>query len=417
MIIRMNTFYFFQMIVRNGYLKAFVRVVLMITLVCMTGACGDSSSTPDEGGAAESAWFTASGTTDLAAKGYANDPQIGLTGTVGTSYTVTVVAGTEWCWTSRRTQATTKQGVLGTNPDYTYLYLSENPSAERDAKIIVSFEGGSEFELSITQEGYDIPGSYDKQWAELPVYEPNEDWLYVTHFAPLTSTKTARNFTICYDKQKRVANWIAYPLCPAYMQGSYTRTNAWGYDPDVPDQYQADLEKSYRGGYIRGHQCMSNHRYVSYSRELNAQTFYSTNIMPQNSDFNGGSWLQMEGVATSHSCTDTLYIVTGTFGVRGYATDKNGLKIAAPEYCWKVMLRTRTGKTGERVGDITDASQLMAIGFWAENSSASKEWSASFLKSVHEIETLTGYSFFPMLDASVADAVKAQKNPSQWGIN
>ena len=81
------------------------------------------------------------------------------------------------------------------------------------------------------------------------------------------------------------------------------------------------------------------------------------------------------------------------------------------------MLRTRTGKTGERVGDITDASQLMAIGFWAENSSASKEWSASFLKSVHEIETLTGYSFFPMLDASVADAVKAQKNPSQWGIN
>lgn len=401
----------------NGYLKGRMRVILTVTLVLVMAACGDSTPEgvePTEQGV----WFQSTGTTQLTAKGYANDPQIILSGDTGAVYTMSVTQGSQWCWTSRKTQSTTREGVLATSPDYTYIYLAANNSGtQREAEVTVAFAGGASFVLSITQQPLDIPASYDKEWAELPVYEGNDDWQYVTHYAPLSSTKTARNFTICYDKQKRVANWVAYPLSPAYMQGSYSRSDAWGYDPDVAKEYQADLDgRSYAGGYIRGHQCMSNHRYVSYSRELNAQTFYSTNIMPQNSSFNSGSWLTMEGVATQKSCADTLYVVTGTYGVRGYATDQNGLKIAAPEYCWKVLLRTRNGSTGKRVGEFTDASQLMAIGFWAENSSSSKQWSASYLKSVHEIEELTGYTFFPMLDASVSESVKAQKNPSQWGI-
>lgn len=391
---------------------------LLFTMAVLFAAAGCSDSSTGDEPVAESVRFQSSGTTELRAKGYANDPQIVLTGSVGTSYKLVVTEGSDWCWASRRSQSSSKEGTLGSNPDYTYVYLAANDQNERTAKIVVTFAGGREFILTVVQVRSEVPAPYDKEWAELPDYRANDDWIYVTHFAPLSGSKTARNFTICYDKQKRVANWVAYPLCPAYMEGTYNRTNAWGYDPDVPDADQADLAgRSYKGGYIRGHQCMSNHRYVSYSTELNAQTFYSTNIMPQNSDFNGGSWLQMEGTATAKSCADTLYIVTGTYGVQGYATDQHGTRIAAPEYCWKVLLRTRKGDTGKRVGEITDASQLMAIGFWAENSSSSKAWSSSYLKSVAEIEELTGYTFFPMLDPSVAGQVKAQKNPSQWGLN
>ena len=162
---------------------------------------------------------------------------------------------------------------------------------------------------------------------------------------------------------------------------------------------------------------MSNHRYVPCSDELNRQTFYSTNIMPQNSDFNSGSWGSMESVASAQRCSDTLYIVTGTYGVRSWSQDKSGTKVAMPEYCWKVLLRTRTGRTGKRIDQITDASELKSVGYWAENSSASKNGLKEYIVSVDYIEQQTGYKFFTMLDEAIADEVKSQNNPSDWGIN
>ncbi len=151
---------------------------------------------------------------------------------------------------------------------------------------------------------------------------------------------------------------------------------------------------------------------------MNAQTFYSTNIMPQNSTFNSGLWGSMEQVCTAQACSDTLYCVTGNWGTRGYATDQNGKRIAAPEYCFKVILRTRSGRTGKRIDQITDASQLKAIGYWAANASSSNSGNLrDYTVSVSEIERKTGFKFFPMLDEKIAEQVKAQNNPSDFGIN
>ena len=373
------------MILTNGLLKLFGRAMVLGALLLVFGRCGSS----DDGTPANiSAVFMETETTTLDAKGYATDPRLVLTGPVGTAYTVTVTEGGSWCWTSRRTHTTTKSAKLVSANDVVYVYLDDNET------------GAS------------------RRAAELPAYVEAPDYRYVTHYAPLSSTVTARNFTICYDTKKRIANWVAYPIHDCYMQGSYNRADTWAYDPDIPSQYQADLSLgSYRSGGIRGHQCMSNHRYVPYSPLLNEQTFYSTNIMPQNSAFNGGSWLSMENTASSKRCADTLYIVTGTYGVQGSGSDKAGTSVAVPEYCWKVLLRTRSGRTGKRVDQITDASQLMAIGFWAKNASSSKNGLKEYITSVADIEEKTGYKFFTMLDEAIAADVKAQNNPSDWGIN
>ena len=39
------------------------------------------------------------------------------------------------------------------------------------------------------------------------------------------------------------------------------------------------------------------------------------------------------------------------------------------------------------------------------------------ITSVADIEEKTGYKFFTMLDEAIAADVKAQNNPSDWGIN
>ena len=86
-------------------------------------------------------------------------------------------------------------------------------------------------------------------------------------------------------------------------------------------------------------------------------------------------------------------------------------------YCWKVLLRTKSGRTGKRIDQITDASQLAAIGYWAENSSTTTGNIKQYITSVADIEEKTGYKFFTMLDEAIAADVKAQNNPSDWGIN
>lgn len=404
------------MIFTKGMLKPWGYALLVVSLVLVFGQC--SSSDGNES-AAFSANFRESGTTALDARGYANDPIVVLTGKVGAAYTITVTEGGAWCWTSRRTQATTRTGSIVTRSDVVYLYLGENQTGStRHAALTVTFDGGEEFHLTIDQQDYYIPASLDHEWAELPAYVEDDGLRYVTHYAPLSSTTTARNYTICYDVTKRIANWVAYPLHDCYMQGGYSRLDKWNYDPQIPEQYQAYLKSgSYKGGGIRGHQCMSNHRWVTSSTLMNEQTYYSTNIMPQDSKFNSGSWLKMENIASSMRCRDTLYLVTGNYGVRSWSTDRSGKQVAMPEYCWKVLLRTRSGRTGKRIDQIKDPSELMAVGFWAENSTSSQNGLKEYIVSVAYVEQQTGYRFFTMLDDAVAEQVKAQNNPSDWGIN
>lgn len=418
------------MILTNGLLKLFGRAMVLGVLLLVFGQC---SSSDDGTPATMSVAFMDTGTTSFQAKGYASDPRLVLTGPVGTAYTVTVTEGGAWCWTSRRTEATTKSAQLVAASEVVYLYLDDNETgASRRAAIAVAFDGGLEFTLTVDQADYSVPASMDHAWAELPAYVEDPDYLYVTNYAPLSSTVTARNYTICYDKKKRIANWVAYPIHECYMQGQYVRPDnvapdneVWLYNPLIPSQFQTNLSLgSYRSGGIRGHQCMSNHRYVNYksdaslpSSDLNMQTFYSTNIMPQNYNFNGGSWLRMENIASAKRCADTLYIVTGTYGVQGYGSDKAGMSVAVPEYCWKVLLRTKSGRTGNRIDRITDASQLISIGFWAKNASSSEDGLKEYITSVADIEEKTGYKFFTMLDDDIAADVKAQNNPSEWGIN
>lgn len=78
-------------------------------------------------------------TTTLDAKDYATDPRLVLTGPVGTVYTVTVTEGGSWCWTSRKTQATTKSAQLVAASEVIYLYLDKNETALRAGLRSMSF--------------------------------------------------------------------------------------------------------------------------------------------------------------------------------------------------------------------------------------------------------------------------------------
>lgn len=390
----------------------------------LLSVCSGCSSSDDGGTKACSAQFRTSGGTIASVAGYEATVSLDLTAPAGTEYLIRVESGGDWCWTSRKEQSTEKQDRMAAENRVEKLYIAANKTTEeRRAVISVTFGSDTEISLELRQAVDDnVPSSYDRNWVELPAYPQEEQMVVVTHYAPIGVEKVVRNYTLCFDTEKGYAVWAAYPLHKCYMQGTYNRTNDWQYDPKIPTNYQTDLSiGSYKGSWVRGHQVMSNHRYSGFSDELNAQTFYSTNIMPQHGGFNSGLWNEVEAACTNKGMTtgtDTLYCVTGAWGSQGTTSDKAGKEITIPAYCFKVMLKARSNKNATPVEQITDPSQLMAIGYWAPNSSEGNTGKASnFMCSVAEVEQKTGYTFFPMLNSAVVEEVKAQNKPSEWGIN
>ena len=218
---------------------------------------------------------------------------------------------------------------------------------------------------------------------------------------------------MCYDPDVKAALWIAYPLHDCYTRKVVDRTDAWGYDPLIPAQYQVNMEKGMSNGYDRGHQVASADRVAS--RDMNVQTFYYTNMTAQvGAGMNQGVWNTLENtIRDQYVCRDTLYVVTGC--VMTTATDtqvqwvnnRNGGKVAVPKAYFKVLLRTKSGNTGKAV----DNSNATTIGFWFENRRYSDSTPlSSCVKSVDEIERLTGFTFFPQ----ISDEIKELKDTERW---
>ena len=259
-------------------------------------------------------------------------------------------------------------------------------------------------------ERYDL--SVHTGWAELPTVDnDSEDLYYMAHFC--SGLPGGRNYSICYSEGNRITYWSAFPLHECY-KGDQSRSDAWAYDPDLPQSIQPNLVKgSYKPqpGYSKGHLLASGDRTVNAT--ANIQTFYVTNAAPQwQNSFNSGVWSSLETDCWKNVCADTLYVVSGCHfaDYDNETKDKAGNICPIPTSYFKVLLRTRSGQTGNRIADCT-ASELRSIGFWVANENG-QTLGSNLCKSVEEIERLTGFTFFPEVDASV----KRQCAPEEWGF-
>ncbi|MBQ5635716.1 MAG: DNA/RNA non-specific endonuclease, partial [Alistipes sp.] len=164
-----------------------------------------------------------------------------------------------------------------------------------------------------------------------------------------------------------------------------------------------------------GHMLPSASRLASY--QTNAQTFYATNIMPQQRDFNQEVWGSLEGKVRDAKCSDTLFVVTGTLFKNSPTFTSRDRTITRPSHCFKLLLRTKNGTTGKKISDIKSASELKCIAFLFENTTVGASTSISqAATSVAEIEELSGFTFFRNLDPSIAEEVKSQNKLSDWGF-
>ena len=214
-----------------------------------------------------------------------------------------------------------------------------------------------------------------------------------------------RNYSFCYDAAHYVARWVAYPMHSYYTSGSYNDAEFYQ-DPSFTTNEQ--IGNTYKNGTVnnRGHQIAKAQRKVT--DLARKQTNYYTNMTPQNGTLNGGKWAQLEAKEREEwMCSDTLYMVSGChFDNYNFTIpNRDGKTCPVPTHYFKVMLRTKSGKLGKRVQECS-ADELICAGYWVTNSSKA----VPQIKSVAEIEQLTGFTFF----VNVPNAPKSTYTASDW---
>lgn len=398
-------------------------LVTMSAMLVLFAGCGDK----DDGGDKESLATLVAETVSSST----TTNKISTQGPSGITFEATIVSqggDAEWCSFDLNKQVSSAGGNVG---DPAYLYLNKNNSDDdRTARIDVTYTNGYSTSLTLTQRAAGFI-DYDRSWGEQPEYRSDDAYIYKTYYATFVSNQffpggKLRNYSVCYDVDRHISHWVAYPIFKkVYETPVLSRVNDFNYDPNdqlpvIPtrDQQYIGTGGNGRGygawGYDRGHMLPQASRYNNY--EPNRMTYYGTNMMPQNSTLNRNIWASLEGKVRGWGglqTYDTLYVVTGAAFKSTKTIDNANGPIAVPSHCWKVLLHQR-GNQNRQISQFK-ADELKAIGFVFTNDDAGAATSIeSAVRSVKEIEELTGFKFFRNLDPAVADAVKSQKNLADW---
>lgn len=398
-------------------------LVTMSAMLVLFAGCGDK----EDGGEKESLATLVAETVSSST----TTNKISTQGPSGITFEATIVSqggDAEWCSFDLNKQVSSAGGNVG---DPAYLYLDKNNSDDdRTARIDVTYTNGYSTSLTLTQRAAGFI-DYDRSWGEQPEYRSDDAYIYKTYYATFVSNQffpggKLRNYSVCYDVDRHISHWVAYPIFKkVYETPVLRRVNDFNYDPNdqlpvIPtrDQQYIGTGGNGRGygawGYDRGHMLPQASRYNNY--EPNRMTYYGTNMMPQNSTLNQNIWASLEGKVRGWGglqTYDTLYVVTGAAFKSTKTIDNANGPIAVPSHCWKVLLCQR-GNQNRQISQFK-ADELKAIGFVFTNDAAGAATSIeSAVRSVKEIEELTGFKFFRNLDPAVADAVKSQKNLADW---
>ncbi len=249
---------------------------------------------------------------------------------------------------------------------------------------------------ALSAAGQVSPKTAELGWLELPAFSEDPEHFFVSHFTDEYWGKQ-RNYSLYWDMDRQIPIWVAYPLNEKLV-GNGKRSGAWQYDKFMASKKQPNLKRTYQAGsvegYIRGHLCPSNDRMRP---GMNEQTFYFTNMAPQDPYLNGGLWAWLEEHVQQLALeAGEAWVVTGCIDTESsnWVTDVTGKPIAVPEAFFKaVLLRHQDDAcTNERYEAHAWIVENRSYGF------SGFEQKASALEvSIDQLEDVIGVDLYPNL--------------------
>lgn len=147
-------------------------------------------------------------------------------------------------------------------------------------------------------------------------------------------------YLVAYDAPVKIPVYVAYTLLPQNALGCFPRTNAFVADASVPGGARPD---DYAGtGYDKGHAAPDGD--LSWSQQVEYESFLMTNMYPQHGSLNRGIWKLLEtsvrGWAVQRNQPYTIYV--GALYGAGDPTIGNG--VIVPHGFYKIVINQATGE-------------------------------------------------------------------------
>lgn len=189
------------------------------------------------------------------------------------------------------------------------------------------------------------------------------------------------NYTLSYNSDHEVANWVSYDLDHSKLKDCVNRTNYFRPDPLIENgtATNADYKKS---GYDRGHLLPAGD--MKFSKSAMEDTFFYSNITPQPANFNRGRWKQLENLVRAWGLKyEKVWIVTGPVLKGNLHTIGQEKNISIPELYYKVIIRK-------------NKESYSGIGFLMSISTPYRNLDA-YVVTIKEVEELAETDFFVFL--------------------
>lgn len=208
-------------------------------------------------------------------------------------------------------------------------------------------------------------------------------------------------YVISYDSARRIPEWVAYELTSEETGGEEERNSRmFSMDPDYHGT-QAMREDYSNSGWTKGH--MAPAADFRWSPEVMDQTFYLTNVCPQDETLNANDWEYLERQVRRWAKEyGRVWVVTGPIvGNNGYGCigERN---VVIPDAFFKAVLACK--------GD-----NCTAIAFVMGNDDK-RYFLADCAISIDDLERRTGLDFFPALDDAMETEAEKTFRLSDWGI-
>ena len=146
-------------------------------------------------------------------------------------------------------------------------------------------------------------------------------------------------YFVAYDAPVKIPAYVSYTLLPQNALGCFPRTNAFVADQSVPN---GATPSDYAGtGYDKGHAAPDGD--LSWSQQVEYESFLMTNMYPQHGSLNRGIWKLLEtsvrGWAVQQNRPFTIYVGA----MYGAGNEYIGRGVIVPHGYYKIVIDQQTG--------------------------------------------------------------------------
>ena len=207
-------------------------------------------------------------------------------------------------------------------------------------------------------------------------------------------------YSLSYSEPHEQAEWVAYELKKEHLSNSTNHKRPY-FEIDKAVSTGAASWRNYKNsGYDRGHLCPAGDR--RFSKNAHDETFLTSNISPQEHNFNSGIWNKLEQKTRYWAKKyNGVFVITG--GVLSKKLKTIGKEnVAVPNYFYKILIDY-------------NSKNKKAVAFLIPHQNSQKPL-YEFVVSIDEIEKLTQIDFFHQLEDSLENKLEASSSYKGWSF-